>query len=150
MGWNGILPVRPINPMTAPLCATSKNLRPRAMTTSILLSCARLAAWWAARRRATRCSGVSPAIGGWFGLDDGGEGPPDREKREASGFVVEEDRGFADVLDPAWGVVGVNRVASETDRATMIAVGWGFRGCLPVKVGRKGVTGRTKGAGTTG
>jgi hypothetical protein len=114
------------------------------MTTSILLSCARLAAWWAARRRATRCSGVSPAIGGWVGLDDGGEGPPGREKRAASGFVVEEE---ADVLDPAWGVVGVNRVASETDRATIMAVGWGFRCCLPVRVGRLEVTGRTMEAG---
>jgi ABC-type nitrate/sulfonate/bicarbonate transport system substrate-binding protein len=36
--------------------------------------------------------------------------------------VVEEGRGDAEVLEAACGVVGVNRVASETERATLLAV----------------------------
>lgn len=109
--------------MTAPLCATSKNLLLLAMMVSILLSCARFAAWWAALRRATLCSGVSPAIGGCCGgLEEGvaEDEVPVRENRE-EGSVEDEAKGEADVFDPAWGVVDVNRVASETERATILS-----------------------------
>jgi hypothetical protein len=56
--------------------------------------------------------------------------PPVLEKRpegveelEVLVVVVDvDDGGEAEVLEPAWGVVDVNRVASETERATLLAV----------------------------
>lgn len=129
------------------LCAVSKNLRLRDMMTSSLLDCAFLAASWAARRRATRCSGVSPASRG-DGDGDGGCRPPPaaggnrdaeaagllllpavREKRPEEAAAVcdvllddEAREGEDELLDSAWGVVDVNRVASETDRGPVVLI----------------------------
>ena len=119
-----------MSPRTVALCAVSKNLRLRAMMTSSLLDCAFLAASCAARRRATRCSGVSPARrGDGDGRPAGGvweagvAAVPVREKRPdiAVCDVLEGVRG-AEPLDPAWGVVDVNRVASETDRGPVVPI----------------------------
>jgi hypothetical protein len=135
------------------LCAVSKNLRLRDMMTSSLLDCAFLAASWAARRRATRCSGVSPASRG----DEGGGGcrpppaaggnrdaeaagllllPAVREKRPEEAAAVcdvllddEAREGEDELLDSAWGVVDVNRVASETDRGPVVLIAIVERSC---------------------
>lgn len=125
-------PVNPISPKTVALCAVSKNLRPREMTTSILLDCAFFAASCAARSRATRCSGDSPASKG----DGEGVGRPDGGSREAEAapVPVRENRPEAavcdglveasgvELFDSAWGVVEVNRVASETDRGPVVLI----------------------------
>jgi hypothetical protein len=114
-----------MRPKTVALCAVSKNLRLRDMMTSNLLDCAFLAASCAARRRATRCSGVSPASNGdGDGRPVGGTrdaeaaAVPVREKRPDAPVwdVLDDARGEEELFDSAWGVVEVNRVASETDR----------------------------------
>jgi hypothetical protein len=121
-----------MSPKTVALCAVSKKLRPRAMTTSILLDCALLAASCAALRRATRCSGVSPASKGdgdgvgrpaGGGRDATAGAVPDRAKRLDVAVCGElEETVGEDILDSAWGVVDVNRVASETDRGPVVLI----------------------------
>lgn len=102
------------------------------MITSILLDCAFLAASCAARRRATRCSGVSPARRGEGDGDgrpaaggnrDADVAAPVREKRPAVAVceVLDEGEG-EELLDSAWGVVDVNRVASETDLGPVVLI----------------------------
>lgn len=98
--------------------------------TSSLLDCALLAASCAARRRATRCSGVSPASNG----DGDGDGRPPGGAREPAAparenrpddavcEVLDVAREGDALLDSARGVVDVNRVASETDRGPVVLI----------------------------
>lgn len=113
------VPVNPTSPMTVALCATSKNrlLPPR--TRSTLLVCALRAASWAARRRRTRSSGVSPGSllppEGFFGVEESFVAAGVFACGEVCcclGFGVEG----AAALEAACGVVEVKRVASEALR----------------------------------
>lgn len=95
------------------LCAESKKGRDLASSWSNRDTWAVLALSCAARNRATRCSGVSE-----FGIDDrvgaaaGFLGPP------ACGGGGNRD---GPVLEDAWGVVAVNRVAEEAVRSPSLA-----------------------------
>lgn len=90
-----ILPVNPINEYAVALCARSAHRRPVRTTRSKLVSLPARAAEAAARSRAIFCWGVSPGIAPW-----------------PSFWIV-----LCDVLLCAVGMVAVNRVASEAERA---------------------------------
>lgn len=94
--------------MTDKRCPLSARERPTARYCSSLETLASLALWWAARRRATFSSGVSIRIG-----FPSGE-PPDGGREEVLGGLLKRA-----VLESAWGVVAVKRVASETLRGVV-------------------------------
>lgn len=116
------IPVNPIKPMTVTLWAVSKKRRPPSMIWSNLDTLAAFARRWAALNRATFCSGVSTNFGGIPPLP--APAPPGKGAVPAPAptFAADtleetgvENLGSA-ILELAWGVVGVNRVASETLR----------------------------------
>lgn len=114
--WRGgCLPVKPINPATVTLCAESNTFLLASTTLSNLDTCAAFALSWAARNRATFCSGVS-------NMPDDPPGPPGFPepplggRRPGPAFEGVNRGGGVAFLELAWRVVAVNRVASETLR----------------------------------
>lgn len=111
------IPVIPTKLTTTILCAESSNGRVLSRIASKRDTFAFLAAWWAARNRATFCSGVSMPD------EDAPEpgdrlGPPVLPDGTALPFV-----GLAapePILEEACGVVGVNRVADEAVRSLFL------------------------------
>ena len=104
----GEVPVAVMMLMTAILCAESNSRRELSTIRSNLETLAAAARRWAARNRATRCSGLSTKGGGV-------------PEPEPGGIGFEEDDGVGGarrlaVLELACGVAAVNRVASETLR----------------------------------
>jgi len=124
LGWGGggMVPVNPTKLNTVTLCALSNVFLPRSITWSSLETCASLAFWCAARRRATFCSGVSiipPGVGVGVGV-----GVAAAAAAPAPAIPGEDGGAFrmgvwsfaAACLELAWGVVAVKRVASDTLR----------------------------------
>lgn len=101
-------PVNPTKATTVILCAESKNGLDLARIESKRDTFAFLAAWCAARSRATLCSGVSA---------------PDEDPAELGDFAGPDGIGLAapePILEDAWGVVGVKRVADEAVRSPFL------------------------------
>lgn len=113
--------MNPIKLMTVTLWAVSKNRLPPSITLSSLDTEDAFARRWAALNRATFCSGVSMKPAAALAtppLATFGKGPLE---------LGEANRDSA-ALELACGVVGVNRVASETLRGVeFIGIGRYFR-----------------------
>ncbi len=134
-------PVHPISAYTAVLCAESNHRLPPCTTLSSLDTWASFALRWAARNRATFCSGVSRK-GGDPALLPRPAGPgPAVEAEEGAGEEVGAAKrvGGAAALEFACRVLAVKRVASETLRgaARRRRVGFILRS-VSVRVSRRG------------
>jgi hypothetical protein len=144
-------PVKPTSPATVILCAES-NIRLLASTIlSNFDTSASFALRCAARNRATFCSGVSTS-----GIDPALLLPPEPpgalpgvgDEGTAAVFGEAKRGGGAAALELAWGMVAVNRVASETlrgaadNRTVGLIVSFrscissGTAGCCPDMTGR--------------
>jgi hypothetical protein len=93
--------------------ARSKNRLPPPRARSTLDTCAVRAAWWAARNRLTRSSGVSPLRGRVLPLAGRGALPPGLGPEALEGVDAGAE---GNCLEEAWGVVDVKRVASDALR----------------------------------